>query len=42
MSAELKKYPDQLQVRLGRGQLSQGRFSIKVLGEVQRMPAKYL
>ncbi|MDT3737200.1 MAG: phenylphosphate carboxylase subunit gamma [Denitratisoma sp.] len=42
VSTDLKKHADQLQVRLGRGQLSQGRFSIKVLGEVQRMPAKYL
>ncbi len=42
LSADLKKHADQLQVRLGRGQLSNSRFSIKVLGEVQRMPAKYL
>jgi phenylphosphate carboxylase gamma subunit len=41
VSADLKKHADQLQVRLGRGQLSNSRFSIKVLGEVQRMPAKY-
>lgn len=41
VSADLKKHADQLQVRLGRGQLSKSRFSIKVLGEVQRMPAKY-
>jgi phenylphosphate carboxylase gamma subunit len=42
VSADLKKFPDQLQVRLGRGQMSKSKFSIKVLGEVQRMPAKYL
>ncbi len=42
LSSDLKKHPDQLQVRLGRGQLSDSRFSIKVLAEVQRMPAKYL
>lgn len=42
VSSDLKKHADQLQVRLGRGQLSASRFSIKVLGEVQRMPAKYL
>jgi phenylphosphate carboxylase gamma subunit len=42
VSSDLKKFPDQLQVRLGRGQMSQSRFSIKVLGDVQRMPAKYL
>ena len=42
LSGDTKKHPDQLQVRLGRGQLSNAKFSIKVLGEVQRMPAKYL
>lgn len=42
VSADLDKYPDRLQVRLGRGQLSPSRFSIKVLAEVERMPAKYL
>jgi phenylphosphate carboxylase gamma subunit len=42
VSSDLKKFPDQLQVRLGRGQMSKSRFSIKVLEDVQRMPAKYL
>ena len=42
VSASLDKFGDQLQVRLGRGQLSTARFSIKVLEEVQRCPAKYL
>ncbi|HMM53994.1 MAG TPA: phenylphosphate carboxylase subunit gamma [Candidatus Desulfobacillus sp.] len=42
VSADTKQHADQLQVRLGRGQLSKNRYSIKVLGEVQRMPAKYL
>jgi phenylphosphate carboxylase gamma subunit len=42
LSSDLKKHADQLQVRLGRGQMSPSRFSIKVLGEIQRMPAKYL
>ncbi len=41
VSGDLKKHADQLQVRLGRGQLSASRFSIKVLGEIQRMPEKY-
>lgn len=41
VSSDLKKHADQLQVRLGRGQLSASRFSIKVLGEIQRMPEKY-
>ncbi|MBK9953942.1 MAG: phenylphosphate carboxylase subunit gamma [Rhodocyclaceae bacterium] len=42
VSTNLKKHVDQLQVRLGRGQLSNNRFSIQVLDEVRRMPAKYL
>lgn len=42
VSSDLKKHADRLQVRLGRGQLSNAKFSIEVLGEVQRMPAKYL
>lgn len=42
VSTNLKKHVNQLQVRLGRGQLSNNRFSIQVLDEVQRMPAKYL
>jgi phenylphosphate carboxylase gamma subunit len=42
VSSDLQKYADRLQVRLGRGQLSGSRYSIQVLGEVQRMPAKYL
>ena len=40
VSATPDKFGDQLQVRLGRGQLSQARFSIKVIEEVQRCPAK--
>jgi phenylphosphate carboxylase gamma subunit len=42
VSSTLDKFADQLQVRLGRGQLSKARFSIKVLEEIQRCPAKYL
>lgn len=42
LSSDLKKHADQLQVRLGRGQLSQSRFSIKVMDEIRRLPAKYL
>ncbi len=41
VSSDLQKHADQLQVRLGRGQLSPSRFSIRVLGEVERLPAKY-
>ena len=41
VSSDLKKHAAQLQVRLGRGQLSASRFSIKVLDEVQRLPEKY-
>jgi phenylphosphate carboxylase gamma subunit len=42
VSAALDRHPDRLQVRLGRGQLSKSTFSIRVLEEVQRIPAKYL
>lgn len=42
VSVTLDKFADQLQVRLGRGQLSKERFSIKVIEEIQRCPAKYL
>lgn len=42
VSNDLEKYEDRLQVRLGRGQLSDRRFSIRVLETVQRMPARYL
>lgn len=41
VSARQDKFSDSLQVRMGRGQLSPSRFSIKVLEEVQRMPEKY-
>lgn len=41
VSASLDKFADQLQVRLGRGQLSPAKYSIKVIEELQRMPAKY-
>lgn len=41
VSSDLKKHVDQLQLRLGRGQLSPSKFSIRVLGEVERLPAKY-
>lgn len=41
VSSTLDKFADQLQVRLGRGQLSPARFSIKVIEEVERLPAKY-
>jgi phenylphosphate carboxylase gamma subunit len=42
VSAALEQFPDRLQVRMGRGQLSERKFSIQVLEEVQRMPTKYL
>ena len=42
VSSSLDKFPDQLQVRMGRGQLSPAKFSIKVIEEIQRCPAKYL
>jgi phenylphosphate carboxylase gamma subunit len=42
VSAALDRFEDRLQVRLGRGQLSDRRFSIQVIEEVPRIPAKYL
>lgn len=42
VSSVLDRYDDRLQVRLGRGQLSDRKFSIRVVEQVQRMPAKYL
>jgi len=42
VSGALDKFSDQLQVRLGRGQLSDRKFSIRVIDVVQRMPARYL
>jgi phenylphosphate carboxylase gamma subunit len=41
LSTSLDELPDQLQVRFGRGQLAPQRYSIRVLEEVDRMPAKY-
>ena len=42
VSSNPERHADQLQVRMGRGQLSNAKYSIQVLGEVQRCPAKYL
>lgn len=42
VSSKPDQFADSLQVRMGRGQLSDRKFSIKVLEEVRRMPAKYL
>ncbi|MEW5891044.1 MAG: phenylphosphate carboxylase subunit gamma [Pseudomonadota bacterium] len=41
VSAALDRFPDRLQVRMGRGQLSDRKFSIEVLEEIRRLPAKY-
>ena len=41
VSKTLDQFPDQLQVRLGRGQLSPGRFSIRIIEKVERMPERY-
>ena len=41
VSRSTGEFADQLQVRLGRGQLSPAKYSIKVIEEVQRMPEKY-
>ncbi|CAI07882.1 phenylphosphate carboxylase subunit gamma [Aromatoleum aromaticum] len=42
LSNALDKFPDRLQVRFGRGQLCSQQFSIRIIEQVQRMPAKYL
>ena len=42
VSSDADRYDDQLQVRFGRGQLSDKKFSIAILGEIERFPAKYL
>ena len=41
VSSSLDKFPDQLQVRMGRGQLSPAKFSIKVIEEIHRLPPQY-
>ena len=41
VSSTLDKFADRLQVRMGRGQLSAAKYSIKVIEEVRRLPAKY-
>ncbi len=42
VSPNLDQFTDSLQVRFGRGQLCDQRFSIQVNKEVQRFPDKYL
>lgn len=42
VSPQIDAYEDRLQVRFGRGQLANQQYSIQVLEEVQRFPAKYL
>lgn len=41
VSSSPDRYADRLQVRMGRGQLNPAPFSIQVIEEIQRMPAKY-
>ncbi len=41
VSADTNALPDDLQVRFGRGQLAPQRYSLRVLEEVERLPAKY-
>lgn len=41
VSSALDKFPDRLQVRMGRGQLSAAKFSIKVIEEIRRLPPQY-
>ena len=42
VSPNLDKFSDSLQIRMGRGQLNPTKFSIKVMDEIERCPAKYL
>jgi phenylphosphate carboxylase gamma subunit len=42
VSRNTEEFADRLQVRFGRGQLAKERYSIDVLGEIQRFPDKYL
>ncbi|MCK0510004.1 phenylphosphate carboxylase subunit gamma [Aromatoleum buckelii] len=41
VSSKLDQFPDSLQVRLGRGQLSPQRYSIRVIETVNRLPERY-
>lgn len=41
VSRDAAQFPDRLQVRFGRGQLARESFSINVLDEIQRFPAKH-
>lgn len=41
VSSTLDQFADSLQVRLGRGQLSDRKFSIRVIERVERLPARY-
>ncbi len=38
VSSSLEQYADSLQVRFGRGQLSDKKYSINILGEIDRFP----
>ncbi len=38
VSSSLDQYADSLQVRFGRGQLSDKKYSINILGEIDRFP----
>ena len=38
VSKSLDQYADSLQVRFGRGQLSDKKYSINILGEIDRFP----
>lgn len=42
VSSDPGLYPDQLQIRFSRGQLHSQTYSLKILEEVPRIPAKYL
>ncbi len=42
VSSDPKAYPQELAIRYGRGQLAAQPYSIKIVEDVQRIPAKYL
>lgn len=42
VSSDPGRYPDELEIRFSRGQLHPQSYSLQILEEVPRIPAKYL
>lgn len=42
VSADANAYPEKLLIRFGRGQEHDQPYSIKILGEINKIPAKFL